>query len=239
MLLGQDEFETVDIMAAVNFRKAAESQGVARIIYLGGLGDSRDSLSPHLRNRNQVGAALKQGRVAVTELRAAIIMGSGSVAHEIIKSLVADAPILPLPARGRTRCQPIAIRDVVKYLVGVLELPDTAGLSFDIGGPDILRYGEMIRTMARILNKNPWFLPSPIQSVSVNAYWVSLITPVPATITRALFEGIVNEVVCRENRIRQRLWFDLLSYEVSVKRALAMEDLNTVTTRWSDAYPRD
>ncbi len=239
MLLGQDEFEAVDIMAAVNFRKAAENQGVERIIYLGGLGDSRDSLSPHLRNRNQVGVALKQGRVAVTELRAAIIMGSGSVAHEIIKSLVEDAPFLPLPPWSRTRCQSIAIRDVIKYLVGVLEIPDTAGLSFDIGGPDILTYGEMIRTMAGILNKKPWVLPSPIQSVSVNAYLVSLITPVPATITRALFEGIVNEVVCRENRIREWLSFDLLSYEESVKRALAMEDLNTVTTRWSDAYPRD
>ncbi|MDY0220447.1 MAG: SDR family oxidoreductase [Desulfobacterium sp.] len=239
LLLGLDEFEAVDIMAAVNFRRAAEMQGVDRIIYLGGLGDLRDSLSPHLRSRNQVGVELKQGRVPVTELRAAIIMGSGSVAHEIIKALVENSPILPLPPWCSTRCQPIAIRDVIKYLVGVLEIPDTAGVSFDIGGPDILTYEEMIRTMAGILKKNPWFITSPVLSVGVNAYIVSLITPVPATITRSLFEGIVNEVVCKDHLIRKILSFDLLSYEDAVVRALAVENLNKVTTRWSDAYPRD
>lgn len=239
LLLGLDEFEAVDIMAAVNFRRAAEVQGVERIIYLGGLGDVQDSLSRHLRSRNQVGVELKQGRVPVTELRAAIIMGSGSVAHEIIKALVENSPILPLPAWSSTRCQPIAIRDVIKYLVGVLELSDTAGSSFDIGGPDILTYEQMIRIMAGILKKKPLFIPSPLLSVGVNAYLVSLITPVPATITRSLFEGIVNEVVCKDHMIRKRLSFDLLSYRDAVVRALAMEDLNTVTTRWSDAYPRD
>lgn len=239
LLLGQDEFEAVDIMAAVNFRRAAGMEGVERIIYLGGLGDLRDSLSPHLRSRNQVGVELKHGSVPVTELRAGIIMGSGSVAHEIIKALVENSPILPLPPWCSTRCQPIAIRDVIKYLVGVLEIPDTAGVSFDIGGPDILTYEEMIRIMAGILKEKLWFITSPVLSVNVNAYLVSLITPVPAAITRSLFEGIVNEVVCKDHQIRKRLPFNLLSYEDAVVRALAVEDLKAVTTRWSDAYPRD
>lgn len=239
LLLGPEDLEAVEIMAAVNFRKAAENKGLARIIYLGGLGDSRDALSRHLRSRNQVGVELQQGRVPVTVLRAAIIVGSGSAAYEIIKSLVQDAPLVLMPSWTRTKCQPIGIRDVIKYLVGVLETPETAGRSYDIGGPDILSYGQMMRVMADILNRKQWFVPSSIRSVGFNAYIVSLITPVPATITSCLLEGIVNEVVCQDHLIRQVLRFDLVPYREALKRALAREDLQTVTTRWSDAYPRN
>ncbi|MBI9089923.1 MAG: SDR family oxidoreductase [Desulfobacterium sp.] len=239
LLLGPDDLEAVEIMAAVNFRNAAQAQGVTRIIYLGGLGDSQDALSRHLRSRNQVAAELRQGRVPVTVLRAAVIVGSGSAAYEIIKALVQDAPLVLMPAWTRTKCQPLGIRDVIKYLVGVLETPETSGRSFDIGGPDILTYGQMIRIMAEILERKQWFLPSPFQSVGFNAYLVSLITPVPATITSCLLEGIGNEVVCQDHHIRQVIHFDLVPYRDALKRALAREDLRTVTTRWSDAYPRN
>ena len=237
LLLGQREFESTDIHAAQNFRAAAEAAGVKRIIYLGGLGDVRGPLSRHLRSRMQVAEKLAGGAVPVTVLRTAVIIGSGSASYEIIEHLVKNLPVLPVPHWARTRCQPIGIRDVIKYLVGVLESPETIGQSFDIGGKDILTYKEMMQTLAELLGRRRLFVPCPFSNIAVFAYIAGLFTPVPSQITRCLMEGIVNTVVCQHNAIRDILRFEPLSYREALVRAMSRAEQDQVSTRWSDAYP--
>ena len=237
LLLGPCEFESADIRAAMNFRDAAASCKVKRIIYLGGLGDNKSVLSPHLKSRIQGSKELWKGNVPVTILRAAIIIGSGSASYEIINHLVRNTPVIPVPSWAQTLCQPISVRDVIKYLVGVLETDGTLGGIFDIGGDDVLSYEKMLRIHAGILGKKRLFLPVPVSDIRLFSYMASLVTPVPHQITRCLFESGFNEVVCRENRIRNFLPFKTLSYRESLVRALSREDQDRVSTRWSDAYP--
>jgi uncharacterized protein YbjT (DUF2867 family) len=237
MLLGQKKFEEADIQAAVNFRLAAETNHIDRIIYLGGLGDINTPLSPHLRSRMQVAEELCQGPVPVTVLRSAIIIGSGSASYEIIKNLVKNLPVFFSPTWARTRCQPIAIRDVVKYLVGVLELEETRGKSYDIGGRDILTYQEMMKALAEILGKKRIFIPLPLSISRVYAYITSLITPVPASITLCLMGGCNNEVVCRDHSLRKIFPLQPLTYREAIIRAMTREEQDSIYTRWSDAYP--
>lgn len=237
MLLGEKKFEAADIQAAVNFREAAEENNVQRIIYLGGLGDIHSPLSPHLRSRMQVAEELRKGAVRVTVLRAAIIIGSGSASFEIIKNLVKRFPVFLSPRWARTRCQPIAVRDVIKYLVGVMELPETTGKSYDIGGGEILCYQEMMKTLAGILGRKRIFIPVPFSFSKFYAYITSLFTPVPARITLCLMGGCSNEVVCMDNRITKVLAFKQLSYKEAVLRAMTREEQDKIHTRWSDAYP--
>lgn len=234
--LGHKEFASADIKAAVNFRIAAETNKINRIIYLGGLGDTQSKLSPHLQSRIQVAEELKKGKVQVTVLRAAIIIGSGSASYEIIQHLVKRFPVILIPRWAKTKCQPIAIRDVVKYLVGVLETPATARESFDIGGKDILSYAEMLNIRADLLNKKRFFLPF-FSYLPLYSYIGSLITPIPAPITRSLMEGLKNEVVCQNHTIRQYLPFEPLSYKEAIIRAMNREEQDRIHTRWSDAYP--
>lgn len=165
LLLGPKEFASADVQAAMNFRRVAEEKKIKRIIYLGGLGDTRTQLSSHLQSRIQVAEELKRGMVPVTILRAAIIIGSGSASYEIIQHLVRRLPVIPIPRWAKTQCQPISIRDVIKYLVGVLEIPETCGKSFDIGGNDILSYQDMLRIRAELMNKKRFFIPSLISSI--------------------------------------------------------------------------
>ena len=238
LLLGSDAFEAMEAVNARNFRQAAEENGVQRIIYLGGLGDVRTLLSPHLRSRMRVAEELQSSpTIATTVLRAAIIIGSGSASYEIVHQLVKRCPVILLPRWTRTRCQPISIRDVIRYLVGALEAPETAGKSFDIGGPDVLTYDAMMRRLAGILGKRRLFLPSLISNVQFYAYFTGLLTPVPAPIVRTLMEGILNDVVCENNRIRDILPFQPLSYREAIVDALSREEQDAVHTRWSDAYP--
>jgi uncharacterized protein YbjT (DUF2867 family) len=235
--LGIKEFEIADISAARNFRKVAENKRVKRIIYLGGLGDKRSSLSSHLRNRIEVSDELTKGNVPVTILRAAIIIGSGSASYEIIQHLVKRLPVIITPRWTKNRCQPIAVRDVVKYLVGVLEVPETLGRYFDIGGKDVLTYGEMLRILANILNKKTIFISSPFLIPTLYAYMASLITPVPNAITQCLMEGLKNDVVCQNDSINKYISFEHLSYNEAIIRAMTREEQDKVYTRWSDAYP--
>ncbi|MBU0994648.1 MAG: SDR family oxidoreductase [Proteobacteria bacterium] len=238
MLLGHRKFESADITAAKNFREASERNKLQRIIYLGGLGDTRSSLSPHLRSRMGVADELLKGRVPVTTLRAAVIIGSGSASYEIIKHLVRNLYVLILPRWVKTRCQPIGIRDVIKYLVGVLETDETKGRSFDIGGPDILTYESLLKASARLNGKTKFFIPSPVSNIRLFSYMVSLMTPVPAPISFCLMEGIVNEVVCKNQDIQKLIPFQPIPHTLALKRALEREILENVSTRWSDAYPR-
>lgn len=237
LLLKRKEFELTDIQAADKFRKAAEENGVQRIIYLGGLGDVQSPLSPHLRSRIRVAEELHRGLTPVTNLRAAIIIGSGSASYEIIEHLVRNLPVLFVPHWAKTKCQPIAVRDVIKYLVGVLEVPETTGKSYDIGGRDVLTYKEMFKILVRISGKRRLFLPSPISHIGFCSYFTSFFTPVPARITWSLMEGITNEVVCQNDEVKRVLAFEPLSYKEALLRAMSREEQDAVHTRWSDAYP--
>jgi uncharacterized protein YbjT (DUF2867 family) len=236
LLLGHKDFATADIQAAVNFRIAAEENRIKRIIYLGGLGDTQSKLSPHLQSRIQVSEELKKGKTPVTVLRAAIIIGSGSASYEIIQHLVKRLPVILIPGWATTKCQPIGIRDVIKYLVGVLEIPQTAGKSFDIGGKDILSYYDMLKTRADLLNKRRLFIPF-FSFLPLYSYIGGLITPIPAPITRSLMEGLKNEVICQNDTIRRYVPFEPLSYKEAIIRAMNREEQDRIHTRWSDAYP--
>ncbi len=236
LLLGREEFVEADIQAARNFRLAAEENQIKRIIYLGGLGDTQTKLSTHLHSRILVAENLKSGKVPVTTLRAAIIIGSGSASYEIIQSLVRRLPIIFIPRWAMTKCQPIAIRDVIRYLVGTLEIPETSGGSFDIGGADILSYYEMLKIRAELLNKRRSFVPF-LSYLPLYSYLGGLITPVPAPITRSLMEGLKNEVVCQNNLIQDYLPFKPLTYKEAIIRAMSREEQDAIYTRWSDAYP--
>lgn len=237
MLLGEKQFESVDIQAACNFKEAAEENHVGRIIYLGGLGDVNTRLSPHLRSRIRVAEELRMGMTPLTVLRAAVIIGSGSASFEIIKNLVKALPVIPCPTWARTQCQPIAIRDVIKYLVGILETPESNGKSYDIGCTEILSYQKMMQILAGVLGKTRLFIPLPVSITRFYAYVTSLLTPVPARITMCLMEGCKNEVICKNKDIREILSFDLLSYKEAIARAITREEQDRIHTRWSDAYP--
>lgn len=237
LLLGPRDFEAADHKAAVNFREAAGEEGLDRIIYLGGLGDCKTSQSRHLQCRMQVADELLAGTVPITILRAAIIIGSGSASYEIIHHLVKKMPLLLIPHWARNKCQPIAVRDVIKYLVGVLEKPETKGKAFDIGGKDVLTYELMLKTFAEITNKKTVFITAPFSSIRFYSYFSSLLTPVPAHITACLMEGLMDEVVCRDEDIKYFVPFEPLSYREASIRALTREEQDIVYTRWSDAYP--
>lgn len=237
LVLGQKDFAEADLRAAENFRKAADKQGVKRIIYLGGLSEPTDSLSDHLRSRNEVAEALQCGSIPTTILRASIIIGSGSASYEIIKHLIRSLPVLLIPSWAKNECQPIAIRDVIKYLVGVLELPETAGESYDIGGEKIMTYETMLKIEADAVHKKRWFLPSPWSNNTLYAYIGSLITPVPAPITMCLMRSLKNPTICQENQIREVLPFKMLGYKEAIVRAMSREEQDWVASRWSDAYP--
>lgn len=237
MLLGTRKFARADTQAANNFRRAAEEMNVGRIIYLGGLGDVRSKLSHHLRSRMEVAKELSRGKIPVTILRAAVIIGSGSASYEIIKHIVLRLPIIPIPGCARHLCQPIAVRDVIKYLVGVMENSETTGRTFDIGGNEVVTYERMIRIAAELLGKRRLFIPFAFSNIRLYSYIAGLITPVPDQITRALMEGLRNDVTCQDDSIRRRIPFETISYRTSIVRAMTREEQNRVHTRWSDAYP--
>lgn len=235
--LGPKDFEAADIQAATNFRQVAEKKGIRRIIYLGGLGDISSPVSSHLRNRMEVAEELKKGTVPVTILRAAIIIGSGSASYEIIEHLIRRLAIIPIPRWAQNNCQPISIRDVIKYLVGILEIPESVGLSFSIGGKEILTYLDMLKILSSILNKKTIYIKSPISSITVYGYLASQVTPVPNAITQCLMEGLKDRVICEDMAIKSILPFEPVSYRQALINAMTREQQDRVSTRWSDAFP--
>ncbi len=237
LLLGRNRFQEAEVRAAENFRIAAEEAGLKRIVYLGGLGDAQTDLSRHLRSRMVVAETLRDGEVPVTILRAAIIIGSGSASFELIKNLVEKLLILLMPYWARTECQPISIREVIMYLVGVLEKPETTGKSYDIGGKDVMTYESMMREYAEVLGIRRLFLRSPVSSIGLFAYLANLLTPVHASIVRMLLGGIKNRVVCQNNDILEILPIEPVPFKTAVFRAIARREQDGVHTRWTDAYP--
>jgi uncharacterized protein YbjT (DUF2867 family) len=220
---GRSGFARRDREAAENFVAAAAKAGVRRTIYLGGLGETGDDLSGHLKSRLEVADILKKGRFATTFLRAAIILGAGGASFEMVRSLVKRLPVMITPRWVTTRCQPIAVGDVIAYLAGCLADERTNGRTFDIGGPEVLTYKEMMERFGRIEGRNLFILPVPVLTPKLSSYWVGMITPVPPSVSMPLIEGLKNEVVCRENAIRELLPIHLTPYDEAVRNALAAE----------------
>lgn len=218
---GKGDFAERDRRAASNFVAAAEAAGVSRVIYLGGLGEAGDSLSHHLASRLEVAGILQGGRFSTTFLRAAVIIGAGGASYEMVKSLVERLPVMITPRWVSTRSQPIAVADVISYLAGCLEVNATCDATFDIGGPDILTYRDMMERFAAIEGKSLLIIPVPVLTPKLSSYWVGLVTPVKSAIAIALIEGLSNEVICRENRIRELVPIKLSSYDDAVRTALA------------------
>ncbi len=239
MLYGLDKFENADTLAAHNFRLAAERRGVNRIIYLGGLGDARTTLSTHLTSRLQIADEFMQSRIPTTILRAAIIIGSGSASYEMINHLVRRLPFFLVPVWAKTKCQPIGLRDVIKSLVGVLEISESKGRTYDIGGPDVLTYEEILKTQSVILGKKRIFIRSPISHVGFYSYVTGLLTPVPAPITWCLMESVTHDVICQENDILDLIPFRRISCKEALVLAISREEQDAVRSRWSDNYPLD
>ena len=226
--MGPKRFESADHQAALNFKDAAEENQVKRIIYLGGLGDVSSHLSHHLGSRIDTAINLIMGKVPVTTLRAAVIFGSGGSSYEIIHHLVKKLPILLPPPWAKNKCQPIALSDLIKYLVGVLEVPETAGGYYDVGGRDILTYEEMLKDFAKIINKKMLFIDSPLNMISLYSYMAGVISPVPYKLIRSLFESLQNETICLENSIRDIIPFQPLSYKEMILEAMAKEGIDRV-----------
>lgn len=220
MAAGRGGFARRDRQAAENFVAAAENAAVRRVIYLGGLGETADRLSEHLASRREVGEILLRGRFQTTFLRAAIIIGAGGASFEIIRSLVERLPLMPAPLWVETRCQPIAVDDVVRYLVGALLEESTAGGSFDIGGPEVLTYRQMMSRLSRVAGRFNLFFPLPLFPARLAAYGAGLLTSVPEAVTVPLIEGLRNEVVCREQRIRELIPFRLTPIDRALRVAL-------------------
>lgn len=230
------DFAQRDMRAARNFAQAAAAEGVARIIYLGGLGKASGELSEHLRSRQETGAALREAGVPVTEFRASILVGSGSVSFEMIRGLTERLPAMICPRWVYTRTQPIAIDDALAYLVTALETPESAGQIIEIGGDDVLTYKDMMLTYARIRGLRRAIVPVPLLTPRLSSYWVHLVTPVPSTIARPLIEGLTVEVVVTDDRAHQIFpQITPISYEAAVARALSSLEASDVETSWSDA----
>ena len=214
-------FERRERDAAENFVAVAEKHGVKRVIYLGGLGEEDDDLSEHLTSRLEVAKVLRRGAFQTTYLRAAVIIGAGGASFEMIRALVEHLPLMITPRWVSTRCQPIAVKDVIAYLVGCLKDERTAGKTYDIGGLEKLSYREMMERFAEIEKKFIMIVPVPFLTPKLSSYWVGLMTPVKPSISMPLIEGLGNEVVCRDDEIRKILPIPLTSFDEAVRSALA------------------
>jgi uncharacterized protein YbjT (DUF2867 family) len=220
--LDADDFERRDAEAATAFGHAAARAGVRQIVYLGGLGEDGTTLSPHLRSRRQVESLLGDAGVPVTVLRAAIVVGHGGISWEITRQLVRTLPAMLAPHWVGTRTQPIALQDVIRYLVGVLDHDDALGRVFEIGGADVLTYRDMLRRASRIQNgRDVPIVVAPVLTPQLSSRWLALITDVDARTGRTLIESMDNEVVVRDDSVREVVPFEPMGYDDMVKAALA------------------
>lgn len=219
--LGSADFERLDAEAADAFGRAAGDAGLRQIVYLGGLGGDFDELSAHLRSRREVEGLLGAGGVPVTVLRAGIVIGSGGISWEITRQLVEHLPAMVTPRWVRTRTQPIAVDDVVRYLAGVLGHPDAVGRVFEVGGPEVLRYTDMLKRVAQIERRPLPIVPVPLLSPGLSSRWLSLVTDVDSRAGRNLVDSMSNEVVVEDDSIRRVVPFEPMRYDDAVRAALA------------------
>lgn len=229
------DFAAREARAATAFGAAAKAAGVRRIVYLGGLGDPDSGLSEHLESRQRTGELLGSAGVPVVQLRAAIVVGSGSASFEILRHLVERLPVMITPRWVRTRCQPVAVEDVLAYLAATLDHPEVTGV-VEIGGTDVLSYGEMMQGYARQRGLRRLMIPVPVLTPRLSSYWVHLVSPVPAALAGPLIEGLRHEVVVRDPEPAKRLGVEPHSYTWALERAL---DRSTgIPTAWFDAIRR-
>ena len=234
---GEAGFAERDRRAARSFATAAATAGVRRIVYLGGLGDDAAGLSHHLASRHEVGRELAAQGVAVTEFRAAIIIGSGSASFEILRHLTERLPIMITPRWVSTRCQPIAVRDALSYLVSALDHPEITGI-VEIGGPDILSYGQMMLRYAKLRGLRRLMIPVPVLTPKLSSYWVNLISPVPSNIARPLIEGLRNEVIVRNPEAARAFGVNPATYDEALALAMDRSQGNELESTWFDALRR-
>ncbi len=238
MVSAGQEYADEDRRLASRFATAAASAGLPRIVYLGGLGELGDGLSEHLASRREVERVLASGPTPVTVLRAAMIIGSGSASFEILRYLVERLPVMVTPRWVSTECQPIAIRNVLGYLVDCLRVPETAGRTLDIGGADVLTYRELMHTMARERGlRRRLILPVPVLTPRLSSLWIHLVTPLGRQIARPLAEGLRNRVVCRDDAAQRLAPQPLLTAREAIRAALDAVAHERVETIWSGAGP--
>lgn len=235
-LKGSDDFHQRDLQAARHFGEAADQVGVQRIIYLGGLGSPEAELSEHLRSRQETGEALRESDTPVVEFRAAIVVGAGSVSFEMIRYLTERLPVMVCPQWVYTRVQPIGIENVLEYLEAGLNVEAEQDQIIEIGGRDVLTYGEMMLQYAEVRGLRRVLLPVPVLSPRLSSYWIHWVTPIPSSIAKPLIEGLRNEVVVTNDDAR-RLFPAIkpLDYKMAVRRALDNLEAATVETTWNDA----
>jgi uncharacterized protein YbjT (DUF2867 family)/uncharacterized protein YndB with AHSA1/START domain len=230
------DFHERDLRAADNFGTAARDGGVARIIYLGGLAESSPGLSEHLRSRQQTGDALRKAGVPVTEFRAGVIVGSSSLSFEMIRYLTERVPVMVCPKWVFTRTQPIGIREVLDYLTAALAVPESTGRIIEIGGAEVVTYGDMMMIYADVRGLKRLMVPVPVLTPRLSSLWVNLVTPIPGKIARPLVEGLRNENVVHDPSARELFpQIRPVSYRTAVERALERLQASSVETAWSDA----
>ncbi|MDX1679710.1 MAG: DUF2867 domain-containing protein [Akkermansiaceae bacterium] len=230
-----DGFKQREARCAENFAKRAEQLQWKHLIYLGGLVEESRELSEHLASRIKVEEILEQCPVPLTALRASIIVGSGSGSFEIVRDLSEKLPVMITPRWVHTRCQPIAIRNVINYLIGVALQPASDNRRFDIGGPEVMSYLELIKRYAEIRGLRRFFIPTPVLSPRLSSGWLCLLTTTSFPLARALVDSLTHETVCKDGKIRELIPQDLLSYERAVELALEKIAQNHVPSSWMDS----
>lgn len=227
-------FEEREAACARNFTDWLESDTCRRVIYLGGLVPD-GPLSHHLQSRENVNTILRSGKIPVTTLRASIIVGSGSASFEIIRDLAEKLPFMITPRWTATRCQPIAIRNVIRYLTGCLDTPETIGQELDIGGPEILTYRDLLRQYAETRGLRRWLISLPLLSPRLSARWLRFVTAATLPLAKSLIESLRNETVCRDHRIEKLIPQQLISYQEAIRLAFATIAQNRVPSSWIDS----
>jgi uncharacterized protein YbjT (DUF2867 family) len=237
MIAQKGRFAEADRAAARNMVAAAEAAGLQRIIYLGGLAEAKHgNLSEHLASRIEVARILQSGRVPATDLRAPMIVGSGSASFEIMRYLVEHLPVMTTPRWVRSLNQPIAISNVIGYLAGCLEHPETTGETYDIGGPDIMTYQRLLEIYAEEAGlRKRVIIPVPVLTPTLSAYWIRFISPVPTAIALPLTEGLTSDAVCRDERIREIIPQRLLTCRDAIRIALQRVKQERLDTCWSES----
>jgi uncharacterized protein YbjT (DUF2867 family) len=227
------DFPRLDREAAENFRDAAQRAGVRRIVYLGGL-QPAGGASTHLASRGETGSILRQGTVPVTEVRAGVIIGPGSAAFEVIRDLVFHLPAMVTPRWVHSRSQPIALDDVLQYLVRLPEIAEAEGAAYDVGGPEVLTYEQMMRQFGELVGRRPLILPVPLLTPQLSSHWLNLVTAVPTNVARALIDGLEHDVLADDAAIRALIPLTLKSYRDAVQAALDAERAGAATSRWTE-----
>lgn len=235
---GAHDFAEHDRRAAATFRDAASAtEGLEQIVYLGGLGDEHDTaLSPHLSSRHEVGRVLAAGRVPVTELRAAVIIGSGSASFEMLRNLTDVLPVMITPRWVSTRCQPVAIRDILYWLVESIRTPAAQGRVLEVGGPEVVSYEEMMRAYAEVAGlPKRLVIRVPLLTPRLSSHWVGLVTPLPVGLARPLIDSLVNEVVVLDRSVQDVMPHEPLPLKEALALAVRRVEDRDVPSRWSDA----